>query len=58
MVTSVIAYDKTPDIGATVEAICKERAALDSDALEVIPVTVTLFEECPTECDITVIEYD
>lgn len=57
MVTTVVAYDKTPEVGATVEAICQERAALD-EALEATPVAMTIFEECPTECEITVIEHD
>jgi hypothetical protein len=58
LVTSVVAYDKSPDVGATVEAICRDRAALDPEELQATPVEVTMFEECPTECDITVIEHE
>lgn len=55
-VSSVVAYDKTPDVGATVESICQERAALD-DGLEVGSVQMTLYDECPAECEITIIEF-
>jgi len=58
LVTSVVAYDKSPDVGTTVETICRERAALDETNLEATPVEVTMFEECPTECEISIIEYD
>lgn len=56
IVGSVIAYDKTADVARVVEKLCAERAALE-DNLETTDVFLTLYEECPCECDVTVIEY-
>jgi hypothetical protein len=56
VVSSVIAYDKSPHVGSVVERLCADRAMLDSDTLEATPVVVTFFEECPAECDICVTE--
>lgn len=58
VVSSVVAYDKSPDIGAIVEKLCADRAMLDSDSLETTPVVVTFYEDCPAECHITVNEAD
>ena len=54
--TSVVAYDKMPDVADIVRRLCTERALLD-DGLEATDVVMTMYDECPTECEVTVIEY-
>ena len=56
MVASVIAYDKSPACAATVEALLRERAALD-DGLDISDIFLTAYAECPAECDTVVLEY-
>lgn len=56
VVYSIVGHDKSPGIAKTVAEMCQERAALDT-GLDPGQVMLTIFEECPVECDITVIEY-
>lgn len=48
---SFTCYDKTPEVGAQVQRICKEHIKDGDESLDCTLVDLTLHEVCPTECD-------
>lgn len=51
LLASFTAYEKTPEVAASVQRACEAmRAAQDSDAL-CCAVELIMYEKCPTECD-------
>lgn len=51
IVGSFTAYDKSPEVAAQVQRLCKEYIQNGDDTVDCTLVDLTLHEECPTECD-------
>lgn len=51
IVGSFTSYDKSPEVAAQVQRMCKEYLADGDDTVDCTLVDMVLFAECPTECD-------
>jgi hypothetical protein len=51
IVGSFTAYDKSPEVAAQVQRMCREYVRDGDESVDCTLVDLVLLEECPTECD-------